>query len=183
MATAEALMTVEEYGQRPDPGHPEELVRGRIVALPQPKPRHGQICGQAYYLLRRYFEDHDLGHLLCNDSGVITERDPDTMRGADIAFYSYARVPRGPLPPGYLEVPPEVVFEVRSPDDRWRDIHARVAEYLNAGVQVVCLLDPGPMTAHLFAADHPTQVLAADQELTIPEFLGGFRVTVRRFFE
>jgi len=183
MATAEALMTIEEFGQRPDPGHPEELVRGRIVPLPMPKPRHGQVCGQAYYLLRRYFEDHDLGHLLCNDSGVITERDPDTMRGADIAFYSYARVPKGPLPPGYLEVPPEVVFEVRSPDDRRGDINAKVAEYLDAGVRVVCVLDPGPPTATLHAAGQSPRVLGAEDELTIPEWLGGFRVPVRRFFE
>ena len=183
MATAEALMTAAEFGRRPDPGHPEELVRGRIVPLPPTKPRHGQVCGQTYYLLRRHLEERDLGHLLCNDSGVITERDPDTLRGADIAFYSYARVPKGPLPAGYLEVPPEVVFEVRSPDDRWRDIHAKVAEYLNVGVSVVCLLDPGPMTAHLFAADLPPRVFSADEELAIPEWLGDFRVAVRRFFE
>ncbi len=34
MGTAEALMTADEFGQRPDPGYPEELVRGRIVATP-----------------------------------------------------------------------------------------------------------------------------------------------------
>ena len=34
-------------------------------------------------------DEHDLGHVLSNDSGVITERDPDTVRGADISFYSY----------------------------------------------------------------------------------------------
>ena len=33
MATAEALMTAEEFGRRPDPGYPEELVQGRIVAI------------------------------------------------------------------------------------------------------------------------------------------------------
>jgi len=183
MATAEALMTIEEYGQRPDPGYPEELVRGRIVPLPMPKPRHGQVCSKVNRIVGNYVEDHDLGHLLCNDSGVITERDPDTIRGADIAFYSYARVPKGPLPPGYLEVPPEVVFEVRSPDDRRGDLNAKVAEYLDAGVRVVCVLDPGPRTATLHAAGQPPRVLGAEDELTIPEWLGGFRVPVRRFFE
>ena len=29
MATAEMLMTAEEFGRRPDPGHPEELAPGR----------------------------------------------------------------------------------------------------------------------------------------------------------
>ncbi|MEO6812086.1 MAG: Uma2 family endonuclease [Isosphaeraceae bacterium] len=183
MATAEALLTAEEFGQRPDPGYPEELVRGRIVPMPMPKPRHGQICGQVVYLLRRSFETNDLGHVLSNDSGVITERDPDTMRGADVCFYSYARVPKGPLPEGYLEVMPELVFEVRSPDDRWRDVTAKVAEYLKAGVPFVVVLDPEPQTANLFAADHPPRVLSADDDLAIPALLGAFQVAVRRFFQ
>jgi hypothetical protein len=34
MATAETLelMTAEQFRLRPDPGHPEEPVRGRVVA-------------------------------------------------------------------------------------------------------------------------------------------------------
>ena len=43
MATAEALLTAEEFGRRPDPGFPEELVQGRIVTTPPPKPSHGQV--------------------------------------------------------------------------------------------------------------------------------------------
>src|SRR5207249_10863292 len=93
---AEALFTAEEYAQRPDPGYPEELVRGRIVPMPQPTRRHGQVCSNAVYVFRRFLEDHDLGHVLCNDAGVITERGPDTVRGPDVAFYSFDRLPKGP---------------------------------------------------------------------------------------
>lgn len=96
--STEPLMTAEEYAHRPDPGYPEELVRGRIVPMPQSNRRHVQICANAVYLFRRFLEDHDLGHILSNDAGVITERAPDTVRGANVAFYSYARLPRGPSP-------------------------------------------------------------------------------------
>ncbi len=46
MATAEMLdlMTAEEFGKRPDPGYPEELVRGRVVSTPVPDRRHGYVC-------------------------------------------------------------------------------------------------------------------------------------------
>ncbi len=47
-----------------------------------------------------------------NDAGVITERDPDTVRGADVAFYSYRRVPKDAEPEGYPDAIPEFVFEV-----------------------------------------------------------------------
>jgi Uma2 family endonuclease len=184
MATAALpLLTAEEFGRKPDPGYPEELVQGRIIAMPPPKPRHGQVCAKVVRFLDRYAEEHDLGHVLSNDSGVITERDPDTVRGADVSFYSYDRLPRGPIPEGYLPVPPNLIVEVCSPDDRWRDIIKKVHEYLEVGVTVVIVLDPEPRLAHIFHADRAPQKLGPDDDLTVPEILGDFRVRLARFFE
>jgi Uma2 family endonuclease len=182
VATTEALVTAEEYLRLPDNGQPTELVRGRIVPMNMPKPRHGQICVNAAYLLRRFLEANDLGHVVGNNAGVLTRRNPDTVRGADLAFYSYSKVPRGPLPDDYLPVPPEVVFEVRSPGDRWSELHAKVGEYLTAGVQVVCVLDDQTETAHVFPADGSPATFTGDQELVLPGVLAGFRLAVRRFF-
>jgi Uma2 family endonuclease len=182
MATATDLLTAEQFGTRPDPGFPEELVQGRIVTMPPPTPRHGQICSKVDRLMGTFADEHDLGHVLCNDSGVITERDPDTVRGADVSFYSYAKVPRGKIRKGYLDVVPDLVVEVRSADDRWSEILAKVNEYLDAGVRVVIVLDPEPERAYVFRADQPPGVLGPDDELTVPDLLGDFRVAVRLFF-
>jgi Uma2 family endonuclease len=118
-----------------------------------------------------------------NGAGVITEHDPDTVRGADIAFYSYNRAPRGPLPNDYGEVPPELIVEVRSPSDRWPKILTRVAEYLNAGVLAVVVLDDDSRTALLCLADQAPRRLGPDDVLELPDILPGFAVPVRRFFE
>ena len=183
MATAEALMTAEEFGQRPDPGYTEELVQGRVVGMPPPDRKHGYVCGQAYYILRPFVDEHDLGRVMSNDSGVITERGPDTVRGADVCYYSYARLPKGPLAPGYGPEVPELVVEVCSASDRWLEIHEKVAEYLGAGVLMVVVLDPKPQTAHIFKADAPPMMLGPEDELVVPGILEGFRVRVGRFFE
>ncbi|MFI5455913.1 MAG: Uma2 family endonuclease [Isosphaerales bacterium] len=184
MSTAiQLLYTAEEFARRPDPGYPEELVRGRIVSMPPPQARHGQVCSTVVYTLKRFLEDHDLGHVLSNDSGVITERGPDTVRGADVSFYSYSRVPKGPLPSKYLDVPPDLVIEVRSPDDRWPRILRKVAEYLEAGVAIVGVLDPEWNTLHLYEGDQRVRILSEHDELTLPGLLGEFRVAVSRFFE
>lgn len=183
MSAAESLLTIEEYLALPDDGIPNELVRGKIVPLYVPTPRHGQICGHIVYLIGRYLDAHDLGHLVCNGSGVITERNPDTVRAAGIAFYSYQRVPHGPLPEGYLDVSPELIFEVRSPTDRWNVILAKVAEYLEAGVTVVCVLDQTTERCLVYRNDEPFQVITTEYELTLPDVLPGFRVIGRRFFE
>ncbi|MGP0065523.1 MAG: Uma2 family endonuclease [Isosphaeraceae bacterium] len=183
LVAAPILMTADEYARRPDPGHPEELVRGRIVPMSFPDRRHGQICTHAICLLGRFLEVHDLGHVVSNNAGVITERNPDTVRGADVAFYSYTRIPKGPLPGNDGPEVPELVVEVRSPSDRWPKIIAKVAEYLDAGVSVVIVLDDESRTALLYFSDRPSLNLKSDDELTIPEILPGFAVAVRRFFE
>lgn len=182
--TTPALLTAEAFAQRPDPGYPEELVRGRIVAMPPTGRRHGQVCANAVFLLSLFVRQRQLGHLLSNDAGVITRRGPDNVRGPDVAFYSYARLPRGPLEQAYGPEVPELVVEVRSPHDRWREVHEKVAEYLAAGVTAVLVLDPDTSTAHVLHADQPTRVLGPEETLTLPDLLGEeFGVVVGRFFD
>jgi Uma2 family endonuclease len=185
MATAEMLdlMTVEEFAKRGDPGYPEELVRGKVVAMTVPDGRHGYVCYNAARILGEFVAKHDLGRMICNDSAIITRRNPDSVRGADVAYYSYERLPRGPLPPGYWSQVSELVVETRSPSDRWRDIHEKIAEYFNAGVTTVIVLDPGPKTAHVFSEIDGPKSLTADDELVLRGILEGFRARVGDFFE
>lgn len=179
----EVLLTADEFLRLPSDGRPKELVRGRVVYMNVPAPRHGQICSKVDRLVGNFAEEHNRGHVVVNDSGVRTERGPDTVRGADVAFYSYSRVPPGPFPQGYLPVVPELIFEVRSPTDRWSAILAKVAEYLEAGVTVVCVLDQMTARCHVYRNEEEIQIFRSEEELTIPDVLPEFRVVVRRFFE
>lgn len=183
-APAPRPITLDEYARLPDPGYPTELVRGRIVRLSRPKPYHGVVCGNVYFALSEYVRAHALGYVMTNDSGVITERDPDTLRGPDVCFYSYAKVPKGSLRPDqWLDVPPDLAIEVLSPDDRWPKVLVKVGEYLEAGVAVVGVLDSARRTLHLYEGDRPVRILAEEDELTLPALLGDFRVEVARFFD
>jgi Uma2 family endonuclease len=133
-------------------------------------------------LIGSYVRERGLGRVVGNDSGILTERNPDTVRGADMAFYSYARVPPGPLPQGYLDVLPELVFEVRSPTDRWPRVLRKVSEYLDAGVTAVCVLDQVSETVQVYRVDEATRTLHGDDELKLPDILRDFAVAVQRFF-
>jgi Uma2 family endonuclease len=182
MATATRLLTAEEYANLPEDGRHTELVRGEVVEMNMPKARHGQICAKIGRLLGNFAEEHRLGHVITNDSGVITERDPDSVRGADVGYYSFARVPPGALPWDYLPVPPEIVFEVRWPGDRWQAIQAKVGEYRQIGVNIVCVADDPTERVHVFD-DNGNHILAGDDELSFPDILPGFNIPVRRVFE
>ena len=98
------LLTAEEF-MAADLGEGNfELVRGEVVEVPPAMPDHGRVCGKAFFVLETYGRQTGLGYALSNDSAVVTERGPDTVRGPDVCFYSHARWPEfqvGPgLPPG-----------------------------------------------------------------------------------
>lgn len=176
------LMTIEEYSNLPASKVPTELIRGRIVEMNVPKPTHGTIVSRACRILDEFVEEYELGIVVGGDSGVITERDPDTLRGADVAFISHKRLPRDADLDEYLDVAPEVILDVRSPSERWENVLEKVAEHLNAGVLVVCVLDPHAKSIRLYRPDEPEQILNADDELTLPEIHARFRQPVSRFF-
>lgn len=182
MAIASELLTADDFRQLPEDGRLYELVRGCAIMLVRPGYRHGKVCSEVVRLLGNFNAQHALGTVIANDAGVITQRDPDTVRGPDVAFYSFARMPAESVPVGYPDAPPEIVVEVLSPHDRWPEVLGKAAEYLRAGVSVVCVLDPEARSATICRADGPPQVLAPDQDLALPELHAEFRVPVARFF-
>ncbi|HEX5103439.1 MAG TPA: Uma2 family endonuclease [Pirellulaceae bacterium] len=182
MSGANSLLTAAEFSRMADPGHPQELVRGIVVNMPPPKPRHGKICGRIIAHLVAYCDASDLGHVLGNDSGVVTEQDPDTVRGPDVTFIGYAKLPRDADLDDYVEIAPDAVFEVRSPSDGWSKILRMVAEYLQLGVLAVYVFDSEMEQVHCYYPDKPEQILTAADELAGVGPLAGFRVPVAKFF-
>ena len=87
------------------------------------------------------------------------------------------------MPNRYLDTPPDLVVDVLSPSDRWPRVLAKVAEYLDAGTTIVIVLDDERRLAHVYHADGATRVLTSEDDLSVPDVLGDFRVRVGRFFE
>jgi Uma2 family endonuclease len=145
------LLTIAEYLRLPDDGRKTELVRGRVIEVTPASIFHGYVCSQLARHVGNFVVTNSLGRVMSNDSGVVTERDPDTLRGADVMFFSYARLPPGPMPEeGYAEKSPDLVFEVVSPSERWSEVLGKVREYLVAGVAAVCVVNPRDRTGMVY---------------------------------
>src|SRR5947208_396518 len=114
MATIEAkkLITAKEFMEMDLGEGQHELVQGEVVLSPPTMPIHGLLCGNVAFVLENYGRQTRFGYALSNDAGVQTERGPDTVRGADVCFYSHDRWPRSgvgwKLPP----LAPTLVIEV-----------------------------------------------------------------------
>lgn len=178
---APRLLTAEEFFTLPDNGRPSELVRGEVVDMNMPGFRHGEICARLARLIGNFVDDRDLGRAICNDTGVVTARNPDTVRGADVSYYSYQRVPKGESPVGYANAVPEVVFEVVSPTNTRPKIAIKCAEYLSAGVGVVGVVDPSYRTVELNFPDRPVRTLEAADQLVL-DALPGLGLPVAKIF-
>ena len=181
MATTESLLTAEEFFQLPDSGRPTELVRGKIIEMTPPGFRHGRVSFRVGHIIGNFNDDYDVGHVVV-ESGVITERNPDSVRGPDVSFYSYAKLPKDADPVGYPDAVPDVLFEVRSPSDRSRELFDKINEYLAAGVAAACVVDPETRTVTVHRAGQPPEAFSEDDDLVLPELHPDFRVAVRRFF-
>src|SRR4051794_30600513 len=106
-------MTAEEFIQRHGGDH-AELVKGQVRLMPPLFLKQGRICARIGFSLYDHVEKHDIGHVMSNDSFVQTRSNPDTIRGADICYFSYELLPKGKVPEGLLPVQPDLIVEVRS---------------------------------------------------------------------
>ncbi|MFO0900864.1 MAG: Uma2 family endonuclease [Pirellulales bacterium] len=179
MATITDLLTAEDFFRIPSLDQPAELVRGSLVMMNMPGFRHGAVCGNVVYELRRFLEGRPLGRVISNDAGVVTERGPDTVRGPDVAYYSFERLPAQATPVGYPNVAPEIVFEVLSPSDRWAATLGKAGEYLSAGTLAVCIVDPEAASLTLCRPAAAPLTLDADPTLELPELHSEFSVPIR----
>src|SRR5690606_29926126 len=109
-----------------------------------------------------------------NDTGVVTERDPDSVRGPDCFFISAERAPAKLAEMKWLEIAPNLAVEVLSPGDAWPKVTAKVGEYLAFGVIEVWVIDPQQRELFRYRVDAGPEVLSEDDTLTSEATLPGF---------
>jgi Uma2 family endonuclease len=182
-AIAAPLITAEEFGRRPEPadGSLDELVAGRVVIVgSRPKALHGIVCSCVGSALGEFVGKRRLGWV-SGRAGVILRRNPDTVRGPDVSFYSITRQPNPPE--DYFEIPPDLAVEVLSPDDRRGRVRDKIREYVAAGVPLVWLVDPETRTVLEYRGSlRGTEYDEADT-LDGGDVLPGFTCRVADFFQ
>lgn len=156
-----------------------ELNDGELVTMPPPGDEHAvRQAGVIYHLYAAQLQG--LGEVR-GEVGIVLRRNPDRVVGADAAFILTASLPVRRSPEGYLETIPELVVEVRSPNDSGPEVVAKCEEYFRAGVQVVWVIDPISRTVAAHNADGSVQIVREPDSLTCG-LLPGFSVPVANLF-
>ena len=160
-----------------------EWVNNRVLQKVSPKRKHALAQGEFITALGMWARTHRSGtagtewHFQIQPPGEISR-----TLVPDVAFLSYRRMPRDQQE--VTEVPriaPDVVVEVRSPDDRQGDIDEKVRVYLAAGTTVIFLVDPERQTITIQDA-HARRVVEKAGTVT-HDSLPGFRLQAQLLFE
>lgn len=158
-----------------------ELIRGEVVEVSRPTHPHGRVCFRVGMLIEQYAERVGKGYVVTNDSGVVLSEDPDTVVGPDVAYFTNVNTFTD-MNPKWADVPPVMVAEVQSPNDRPNSLIAEIRDYLRHGVKLVWLVDYEERTVAVFRPNLTPDVFTETQELTGGEELPGFTCRVADFF-
>jgi Uma2 family endonuclease len=158
-----------------------ELDDGRLIVMPPPGDIHGAVQSNVVTQLKIQGEFRGLGRARTK-VGLVLRRNPDRLTGRDAVFVTAALLPLSRSPEGYLETIPELVVEVRSPNDPGPEVQAKVDEYLAAGVQVVWVADPVNRNVTAHRPSRPPQVFGPADTLTVQDVIPGFQVPVADLF-
>lgn len=170
---SQALMTAEELLHNDVPHKSTELVRGVLVVREPPGAWHGALSARLAFRLCAHVYSSGAGEVFGQDTGFWIERDPDTVRAPDVAFVAAERMVNI-KDHGFGEVAPDLAAEIVSLSDRPSEVLEKVADWLEAGVRLVWVIDPQRRVAHVHRPDGSIAIVGESDVLEGEDVLPGF---------
>jgi Uma2 family endonuclease len=153
-----------------------ELDDGRLVRR-EMSMISSWVGGELFLLLARYVRENALGWVWPSDFGYVCFPDaPRKMRRPDVSSIRAGRLPGGlSADIGFVEIAPDLAVEVLSPKEPVYKIDQKVVEYLDAGVPLVWVINPGTRRAHVYRHDGSVTLVREHEELSGEVVVPGFR--------
>ena len=164
MTTETKLLTAGDLLRLYSQGVRGELIPGVLCETMASGQEHGEIVMKLGAALINCIEPLKLGRVMGSDAGVWLERDPDTVREPDIAYFSAQRMPPDVRVTGYSEMAPDLVVEIASPGDSGREVNDKAR-----------MVD-------VHRADRAVSTLGEDDSLDGMDVLPGFTCAVGAVF-
>ena len=168
-------MTVEEFLARDIEGY--EYVKGELVPMSSPALGHAKISARITRYLLTYVSENQLGDVFIEAGFKVGDRGMKP----DVAFISTARLPEDESKGS--PIPPDFAVEVVSPTDvQWR-VTEKVQAYLDAGTQMVWVVESVMKTVTVYRSKTDIKIFTDADTLTGVDVVPGFSCRVAQFFE
>jgi Uma2 family endonuclease len=180
MATAQQITTAQELLATPNLGRCE-LIRGELILMSPAGFNHGRIVSRIDRRMGAFVEAAGLGEVTGAEIGYCLGRKPDTVRAPDVGFVRRQRLGVTPIL-GFFPGAPDLAVEVLSPDDRPREVLAKAQDWLDAGCEVVWIVDPAKRMVAVHRSGIDTSYLGENDTLSAEGLLPGFQLRVAEIF-
>ncbi len=157
---------------------PAELERGEVIALSPGGMFHSGLSARVSGLLYQWSQKYRTGQVFTNEAGVVTQRKPDTVRGIDVAYYSFDRLPADETPYGFTDIPPNLAVEIVGKGQGWNKMLEKAGEYLRMGVDLVWIIDPKKRRVCILRSEQEPETLDESGVLADPHVLPRFRCRI-----
>lgn len=182
-AAAVRPMTFEDAALLDPDREGGEVVEGEWSPVSRNTWRHGEIVHNLSLILGLYARSQPGWRVAVGDPGARLRRDPDTLRGPDVAMIRQERVPEGRGVEGWLRGAPDVAVEVLGDGQSMSELLHKAQEYIDAGSRMVWLADPDAGRLVLVTPPNQFRILQGDDAVDGGDVLPGFQCRVAELFE
>jgi len=155
-----------------------EYAKGELVPMSFPTMEHGEISTNIVTLLNNYVRQHQLGRIYTAET---TFQVGESGRKPDVAFVSQERLPENKRQAS--QSPPDLAIEVVSPSDTVYNVLEKVLEYLDAGTQMLWVIEPIIKTVTVYRSRSEIKIFTQNDTLTGEKVIEGFQCAVAEIFE
>ncbi|MGH7574233.1 MAG: Uma2 family endonuclease [Longimicrobiales bacterium] len=162
-----------------------EFVDGQPVPVMSASRIHSRLMAKMTYLLERHTVEHELSGEVHTDAGFVLglRRDPERMRGPDVAYIERAKVEANPDPERLMRCAPDLAIEIDLTSAKKPGGKQRIAEYLDAGTRLVWAIDPHTRTATVHRPDGSADVVHEHEMLDADDVVPGFQLRLEDLFD
>ncbi|MFM7369826.1 MAG: Uma2 family endonuclease [Sphaerospermopsis kisseleviana] len=165
IVTAIRPVTIEEFLQLPETEPASEFINGQIIQKPMPQGEHSQLqidlCERINQIAKPQKIAKAFPELRCVFGGLAIV--------PDIAIFRWERIPR--LPSGRIanrfEIHPDWAIEILSPDQKYKQVLAKLLHCAEYGTELGWLLDAEDESILVVDSDRRVRELKNSDQLPV----------------
>lgn len=178
--------TADSLSALPEDSWAYELVEGRLVRMPPPKPRHGDLESAIDGVLRAFAKANGLGRVYVGETGFDLTLPGDsgsTILGADVAFVRADRLAMLTDENAYFPGAPDLVVEIASPSQFRPELGAKAWLWLRRGARLVWVVWPRHQEIDVWTPGQETpRTLRLGESVEGGGVLPGFTLSLAELF-
>jgi len=179
MSSTTHLVSAEQLIKIASDQHRYELIKGELLTMSPPGGEHGKVAMNLSAPLATHIKRYDLGISFIAETGFKLESNPDTVLAPDFAFIAKNRIDE--VTKGYVEIAPDLVVEVISPDERKARVERKTLQWLSFGVRSVWLVRPDNGTIETISLNGKRRLFERSAVLS-DEVVPGFELRLSEIF-